>query len=106
MIFREVFDPAKWPAGVNDGARVGEIALGSFFRRNSWIDGAAPASTHNFDRCFRIAPCGDRPQNISRVGRIDIVVNDDHETSQVAALAGAQRDVSRLTRMPAVTLPE
>src|SRR5438445_12348661 len=71
VIFREVFDPAKWPAGVNDGARVGEIALGSFFRRNSWIDGAAPASTHNFDRCFRIAPCGYRTETISRVGLVD-----------------------------------
>src|SRR5262245_4077331 len=106
MVLRKVFDPAKWPAGVDDGAGIGKVPLLATLRWNPWIDGTAPAATHDFDGCFRIASCGDCPQDIGHVGRIDIVVNDDHEASQVSALAGAQGDVSRLARVAAVTLPQ
>src|SRR5215813_12113766 len=105
MVLGKVFQPAKWPAGVDDGAGIGKISLLASLRRNPWIDGAAPAPAHDFDRCFRIAPGSDGPQNISRVRGIDIVVNDDHEAPQVSALAGAESDMSRLARVAAVALP-
>src|SRR4029077_21182155 len=62
VIFRKVFDPAEWPAGVDDGVRVGDITLAPSLRRNPRIDGAAPASTHDFNRSLRIASGSDRPQ--------------------------------------------
>ena len=90
MVLRKIFDPAKWPAGVDDGAGIGKVSLLATLRRNPWIDGTAPAPTHDFDRRFRVAPCSDRPQDIGHVARIDIVVDDDHESSEVSALAGAK----------------
>src|SRR4030095_3701917 len=89
-----------------DGAGIGKVSLLATLRRNPWIDGTAPTPTHDFDRRFGVAPCGDCPQDIGHVGRIDIVVDDDHEASQVSALAGAQGDVSGLARVTAVALPQ
>src|SRR5262245_11633266 len=106
MVLGKVFQPAKWPAGVDDGAGIGKISLLASLRRNPWIDGAAPAPAHDFDRCFRIASGSDRPENISRIGGIDIVVNDDYEASQKSAFPSTQGDMSRLARVAAVALPQ
>src|SRR5574341_1698953 len=75
--------PFVGTGGVDDRAR----AVAHFLARDRWVEGTAPAAPKDFDGPRRIRTAGDRPQNVLRVGNVDIVIDHDDVPPQIGARA-------------------
>src|SRR5262245_4912360 len=89
----------EWPAGIDDGARIGRACL-----VEHGIERSAPGAAHEFDVVGRVAARAHRPHHVEQVGRIDILVDHDDEAPEIGGRLAAGRQQPRLARMAGIGL--
>src|SRR5678816_641638 len=73
-------------------------------RLNARIERSAPAAAENFDGLHRIGTAGQGPEHVKRVGRVDVLIDDDHVAAEICAGVDLGGDQHRLARMAWVAL--
>src|SRR5262245_6987825 len=97
---RKLAQPLVRPARVNDRART--VTLPGL--RNDRIERAAPTAADDLDVFRRIRARRQRPEHVIRVRHINVIINDDHVTSEITAGVAVGRDHPGLTRVARITL--
>src|ERR687889_1399479 len=92
--------PLIGPNRFNDHARI----MSFLPRLNDWIQGATPCATQNVHRGCRIGASSDRPNNLIYVGDIDVLIDNNHVSTQVGTHMTLRRDQSSLLCMAWITL--
>src|SRR5215510_12419098 len=77
--WRKILHPFERTAGIDDSAGVEAF----FARLNSRIERTAPTTTQNFDGLDGIRATGQRPNNIERIRRIDVVVDNNDIAAEI-----------------------
>src|SRR5262245_50436471 len=95
----KIREALEWPAGIDDGARIGRACL-----VEHGIERSAPGAAHEFDVVGRVAARAHRPHHVEQVGRIDILVDHDDETPEIGGRLAAGRQQPRLARMAGIGL--
>src|ERR1051325_3539529 len=96
--------PEIGPAGVQNGAAVGEIVGVTFLRRHRRIERGRPAVVDHGYRRLRVTARGDRPQHFAHVRGIDILVDDDDIAAVIVSRAAGEGGESRLLRVAMIAL--
>src|SRR5712692_5238477 len=76
----EVLQSLERPAGIDDGARIGRALL-----VEQRIERAGPRAAHELDVIDGIAARAHRPHHVEQVGRVDVVIDHDHEAAEIGA---------------------
>src|SRR4051794_32710521 len=69
---------------------------------NPRVERTAPAAAQDLDGLHWIGPAGQSPQNVKRIGRIDILIDHDYVTAKVCAgmdLGSNQHRLASMTRI-------
>src|ERR1044071_10072802 len=76
----------------------------AFFRWHGRLANRCPNILHNINSAAHIAASRNCPNDLARIGNINIVVHDNNEFASICACAGTSRDQQRLFGVAGIAL--
>ena len=96
--------PMERPAGVNQGARIGDGGIGALFRRQPRVGRRCPGAVDDLDRGRGIRPGQDRPPQLLQIRNVDVVIDHHHIPVGVVGGAALQGDMAGLLGVARIAL--